>query len=117
MAHLSVCLLGPFEVTLDGESVTGFESDRVRALLAYLVVEADRPHRRDMLAGLLWSEWPDQAARTNLRNALVNLRHAIGDATFGVTSDGRTLTLKTQSRKEHVVSASTFRVLRLKGPK
>ena len=79
MAHLSVCLLGAFEVTLDGESVTGFESDRVRALLAYLTVEADRPHRRDMLAGLLWSEWPDQVARTNLRNALTNLRHAIGD--------------------------------------
>lgn len=79
MAHLSLSLLGPFQVTLAGESVTDFESDKVRALLAYLAVEADRPHRRDSLAGLLWPDWPDRAARTNLRNALANLRRAIGD--------------------------------------
>jgi DNA-binding SARP family transcriptional activator/predicted ATPase len=74
-----VSLLGPFEVALDGAPVSSFESDKVRALLAYLAVEADRPHRRDSLAGLLWADWPDRAARTNLRNALANLRTAIGD--------------------------------------
>ena len=79
MAYLSLCLLGPFQVTLDGEAVTGFASDKVRALLAYLAVEADRPHRRDTLVGLLWPEWPDQAARNSLRNALANLRGVIGD--------------------------------------
>jgi DNA-binding SARP family transcriptional activator/predicted ATPase len=79
MARLSLALLGPVAVTLDGEPVTGLESDKVRALLAYLAVEADRPHRRAVLAGLLWPEWPDQAARANLRNALANLRQAIGD--------------------------------------
>jgi len=81
MAHLSMSLLGPLEVTLDGEPVTSFESDKVRALLAYLSVEADRPHRREALATLLWSEWPDRAARTNLRRALSDLRKAIGDRT------------------------------------
>jgi DNA-binding SARP family transcriptional activator/predicted ATPase len=79
MAHLSLSLLGPFQVTRAGEPVTGFEADKVRALLAYLVVEADRPHRRDSLVGLLWPDWPDRTARTNLRNALANLRKAIGD--------------------------------------
>ena len=79
MARLSLSLLGPFQVTLDGKPVTGFESGRVRALLAYLAVEADRPHRRDALAGLLWPDWPDRSALTNLRNALSNLRKAIGD--------------------------------------
>jgi DNA-binding SARP family transcriptional activator/predicted ATPase len=59
--------------------VTGFESDKVRALCAYLAVEAQRPHRRDSLAGLLWPDWSDRAARSNLRNALANLRTAIGD--------------------------------------
>ena len=81
MAHLSLSLLGPFQVTLGGEPVTDFESDKVRALLAYLAVEAHRPHRREVLAGLLWPDWPDRAARTNLRNALANLRQAIGDRT------------------------------------
>ena len=79
MGRLSLALLGPVAVTLDGEPVTGFESDKVRALLAYLAVEADRPHRRAVLAGLLWPERPDQAAHANLRNALANLRRAIGD--------------------------------------
>jgi DNA-binding SARP family transcriptional activator len=81
MAHLSLSLLGPFQVTLGGEPVTSFESDKVRALLAYLAVEAHRPHRRDSLAGLLWPDWPDRAARTNLRNGLANLRQAIGNRT------------------------------------
>ncbi len=79
MAHLSLSLLGPFQAALDGNPVTAFESDKVRALLAYLAVEADRPHRRDKLAGLLWPERPNRDARSNLRYALYNLRQAIGD--------------------------------------
>jgi DNA-binding SARP family transcriptional activator/predicted ATPase len=79
MAHLSLSLLGPFQVTLDGQPVTGFKSNKERALLAYLAVEADRPHRREVLAGLLWPEWPDRDALSNLRYALSNLRRVIGD--------------------------------------
>jgi predicted ATPase/DNA-binding SARP family transcriptional activator len=79
MAHLSLSLLGPFQVTLGGEPVTGFKSNKVRALLAYLAVEADRPHRREVLAGLLWPDWPDRDALSNLRYALSNLRRVIGD--------------------------------------
>jgi hypothetical protein len=66
-------------VTLDGEPATAFESDKVRALLAYLAVEADRPHRREKLIGLLWPDWPERSARQNLSQALCNLRAAIGD--------------------------------------
>ncbi|HUW14966.1 MAG TPA: BTAD domain-containing putative transcriptional regulator, partial [Anaerolineae bacterium] len=79
MSRLDIHLLGPFEVSLDGEPLTGLESDKVRALLAYLAVEADRPHRREKLVGLLWPDQPEQAARANLRRALANLRPAISD--------------------------------------
>ena len=79
MAELSIRLFGAFEVTLDGEPVTGFASDKVRALLAYLAVESDRPHRREALAGLLWPNYPEPSARASLRRALANLRHVIGD--------------------------------------
>ena len=79
MAQLSLSLLGPFQVTLGGRPVTEFKSNKVRALLAYLAVEADRPHRREVLAGLLWPEWPDREALSNLRYALSSLRRAIGD--------------------------------------
>ena len=79
MTRLSIRLLGPLQVTLDGQPVTGFRSDKVRALLAYLVVEAEGPHRREKLAGLLWPDWPEDSARANLRRALADLRQAIGD--------------------------------------
>ena len=79
MATLIVKLLGPIQVLKGDESITKFESDRVRALLAYLAVEADRPHRREHLAALLWPDWPERSARTNLRRALSNLRQVLGD--------------------------------------
>jgi predicted ATPase/DNA-binding SARP family transcriptional activator len=79
MARLSVFLLGPFRAAIDGQPVTGFRSDKVRALLAYLAVESDRPHRRESLAGLLWPDYPERSARAHLRVALTNLRQVIGD--------------------------------------
>ncbi len=53
--------------------VTGFVSQKSRALLAYLALNP-RPHARDVLAGLLWSEMPQQRAAGNLRVVLSNLR-------------------------------------------
>ena len=79
MPHLQLTLLGAFQATLDGQPVVGFESNKVRALLAYLAVEADRPHPRATLACLLWPERSDCDALANLRYALSNLRQAIGD--------------------------------------
>ncbi len=79
MPRLSISLFGTFEVALAGTPVTTFESDKVRALLAYLAVEADHPHRRETLAGLLWPERPERNARQSLSQALFNLRQATGD--------------------------------------
>ena len=79
MPQLSLCLLGSFRVTLGDRPVTSFESDKVRALLAYLAVESDRPHRRETLVGLLWPDWPERNARKNLSHSLYELRAAIGD--------------------------------------
>ena len=47
MSTLSVSLLGSFQATLDGRPIAGFESNKVRALLAYLAIESERPHSRD----------------------------------------------------------------------
>lgn len=79
MSRLSVFLLGPFRAAIDGQAVTGFRSDKVRALLAYLAVESGRPHRRESLAGLLWPDYPERSARAHLRVALTNLRQVLGD--------------------------------------
>ena len=77
----SIALLGTFEVTLDGTSITGMLPAKGRALLAYLVVEAARPHQRDVLAELFWPDHSPQVARDSLRQALSTLRQVLGDRT------------------------------------
>lgn len=79
MAHLSISSLGPFRATLDGEPITSFESNKVRALLVYLAVESDYVHSRETLAGFFWPEQSESNARHNLRQALFNLRQVIRD--------------------------------------
>ena len=79
MSRLEIRLLGPLEVILDGEQVTGFESNKVRLLVAYLAVETGRPQPREKLASLLWPDWPQKSALSNLRYALSDLRKNIGD--------------------------------------
>jgi len=81
MPRLSISLFGSLRVNLDGEPVTGFESDKVRALLSYLAVETEAPQRRERLAGLLWPDQPEQSARANLSHVLANLRTVIADRT------------------------------------
>lgn len=80
MARLSIWLLGTFRVQLDGEDIGGFRTNKARALLAYLVVEAGRVHQRAHLAGLLWPDWPESQARTYLRQALSNLQRTLSSA-------------------------------------
>ncbi len=77
---LSISLLGGLEVRKDGTLPVNFRYDKVRALLALLVVESRRVYRRDELAGLLWPDLPEEAARANLRQALGSLRGSLGDS-------------------------------------
>ncbi len=78
MPHLTLSLLGPLQVSLDGQAVGSFAYNKARALLAYLAVESDQLHQRDAIVGLLWPDMPDAAARTNLRQVLTSLRDTIG---------------------------------------
>ncbi|MGD2205177.1 MAG: BTAD domain-containing putative transcriptional regulator [Anaerolineae bacterium] len=77
MKRLELHLFGSFQATLDGEPLTGFRSDKVRALLAYLAIEGGRAHRRRSLATLLWGEKSDRDASASLRVALHNLRQVL----------------------------------------
>jgi predicted ATPase/DNA-binding SARP family transcriptional activator len=79
MAQLVLSFLGSLHITLDGETVTAFRSDKERALLAFLALEADRPHRREALIGLLWPEQPEALALNNLRKTLHRLRQTLCD--------------------------------------
>jgi DNA-binding SARP family transcriptional activator len=88
VTHLSIRLLGSMQVTRNGQPVTHFETEKARVLLAYLAVEADQPHPRELLAEMLWPGRPAGAASANLRHTLASLRRTIGD-TPTVLSAGR----------------------------
>lgn len=77
MPQLHLTLLGTFAANWQGQPVTTFPTDKVRALLAYLALEGKRPLRRETLATLLWSNWPDDAARRNLRQNLHRLNQLL----------------------------------------
>ena len=76
---LNISLLGAFHVKRDGIPQTGFATDKVRALLAYLAMERERPHRRESLAALLWPDQSDERARQSLRQALSHLKQVVGN--------------------------------------
>ena len=79
--HLELSLLGPFQATIDGEPIPKSRSKKIEALLIYLAMEANMPHRRETLVGLLFPDLPDEIARTNLRQILTRLRRAIQNST------------------------------------
>jgi DNA-binding SARP family transcriptional activator/uncharacterized protein YndB with AHSA1/START domain len=78
--RLALELFGSFRAAVDGTPLTGFRSDKARALLAYLAVEGDRPHARSTLATLLWPDMLDEAARGNLRKTLHRLQETLSPA-------------------------------------
>jgi predicted ATPase/DNA-binding SARP family transcriptional activator len=80
MPHLQISCLGDFSATLAGRPITAnFDTDKTRALLIYLVVEAARPQPRGRLGGLLWPDQPEERALHNLRQRLLHLRKTLGD--------------------------------------
>lgn len=79
MTALTITCLGSFQVALDGRSLSAAASEKALALLAYLAIESRRMHRREHLAGLLWSDQPEKNALHSLRQALSSLRKALHD--------------------------------------
>jgi len=71
-------LFGSPQITWQGKPITGFVSNKARALLIYLAVTR-RAHSRDALAELLWADTP-ATKRANLKKALSNVRTREGVA-------------------------------------
>ncbi len=111
MTRLTLSFLGPLQVLVDGEPAAGFSTAKVRALLAYLAAEADRPHTREALAALLWPDWPDRHALNNLRQALANLRATIHDRDPQGTQPFLVIsreTIQFNGASEHTLDVVTF---------
>ena len=73
--ELRLEVLGGLRITRGGAPVD-FVSSKAPGLLVYLAVSG-RQHFRTTLAALLWSEYPEEDARRNLRVVLANLRQTL----------------------------------------
>lgn len=80
------------QIQLNGQPVN-LPYDKVRALLAYLVLESTRPLRRDTLTALLWPDRSDKEARHNLSQALLKLRQVLDPDGTLLLSDRHTVQL------------------------
>ncbi len=70
-------LFDAFYLTRAGQAVDDFRSDKVRALLAYLVLEGKTPILRTRLIELFWGRNEFVMGRGSLRVALTNLRQLL----------------------------------------
>jgi predicted ATPase/DNA-binding SARP family transcriptional activator len=79
VARLALNLLGSYRTILDEYSIDNIESDKARALLAYLAIERKQPHPREKLVGIFWPEQNEEHARGSLSQAIYHLRGILGD--------------------------------------
>src|SRR5262249_44379125 len=93
MARLSLRLLGGFQLSRESKPIA-LPAKKAQALLAYLALQPGRPHPRETLTGLLWSDTNDRRARQSLRQALSRLRKAFTAAhNVGLAARGEIVTL------------------------
>lgn len=83
---IRVRLFGGFEVWCGDHPVAAFESQKVKALFAYLLCNRGRAFSRDGLAALLWPDRDPDGARHALRQALYNLKSALPEKVSPVLS-------------------------------
>jgi DNA-binding SARP family transcriptional activator len=88
---LSVSLLGDFRLEHHEMPVTGVDTPRLQALLAYLLLHREAHQSRARLAFLFWPDTTEAQARTNLRNLLHHLRRALPDADTYLEASVQTL--------------------------
>jgi DNA-binding SARP family transcriptional activator len=77
---ISLRLLGPIELTVDGEAPPAeLLWKKNLGLLIYLLLSPRHTRTREHLTGLLWGDKPESAARHSLNEALRVLRRALGE--------------------------------------
>jgi DNA-binding SARP family transcriptional activator len=87
-AMVRVYLLGELRLEVDGQNVELPASRKSRLLFAMLALER-RAHGRSELAGRLWPDVREDSARASLRNALAQLRGALGGHADSASSGPR----------------------------
>jgi peptide/nickel transport system substrate-binding protein len=75
-------ILGPLEVSVDGQEID-ISGPKLRALLVILLLRADEPVPRDLLAHELWGEQQLESAQHTLEVYISRLRKALGTPASG----------------------------------
>jgi DNA-binding SARP family transcriptional activator len=75
-------ILGPLEVSVDGQEVD-ISGPKLRALLAILLLRADESVPRDLLAHELWGEQQPEGSQHTLDVYISRLRKALGTPASG----------------------------------
>jgi serine/threonine protein kinase/basic membrane lipoprotein Med (substrate-binding protein (PBP1-ABC) superfamily)/DNA-binding winged helix-turn-helix (wHTH) protein len=71
-------ILGPLEVSA-GDGPVKLGGPKQRAVLAHLILQADRPVSVDRLIDALWGEEPPETAKNTLQTYVYRLRQVLGD--------------------------------------
>ncbi|MBE1876862.1 AfsR/SARP family transcriptional regulator [Myceligenerans pegani] len=91
---VTVAVLGPFTVTVDGTAV--LLPGRLRSLLAALAVGAGRPVTTGRLVDVVWGEGLPASPQRSLQVLVRRLRVALGDGTVETAPGGYRLALATE---------------------
>lgn len=90
-AVLQVRLLGGLGLAWDGAPLESVHSPRLQSLLGYLLLHRDTPRSRQHLAFLFFPDSNEAQARTNLRNLLHLLHHALPQADCFLEGDAQSV--------------------------
>ena len=83
MTNLHCSFLGAPSIRWEDGTEVRLPTRHETALLAYLMVEQERPHPRAALTNLLWGEKSEKSARNSLRQTLFRLRQALAPGEAG----------------------------------
>jgi DNA-binding SARP family transcriptional activator/pimeloyl-ACP methyl ester carboxylesterase len=91
MKRVHLRLFGGFQARLEPGPALTVRTRKAEALLAYLVLNPGRTHRRENLAAMFWGGMPDEQARGSLRHALYELRRTLAAAPAALRVEGDTV--------------------------
>lgn len=77
MSGLNIHLFGKFSIESDQQVLSAFNSFKVQELFSYLLLHRNRPHSREILAGLLWDNATTEKSKKYLRQTIWTLQTAL----------------------------------------
>lgn len=92
-ARLELKLLGPFSLHDTKGAAIPVPAGKLRALLAYLALNAGERQPRTQLAALLWGDQGEESARNSLNQCLFRIRKSLGPHAAALVSDRESVML------------------------